>query len=1541
MASGTQARAIEVIKANNGKITLPALTAQMDTDRMSALQALKALMRRYRCNLLVTDDGDIIYDFGRNFRAAEPFVSLVRTYVATSFITLWKVVETWMLYVVWTIVGSIRRITPVIGMVFMGPGGYILGRLLENDNVDDPGGDDDVTDADRKLADMATPQPTRRVWEFPMPDPDISGKYPFKSRLYAEFDNLKHWRLPKHHRDRLFMAYVNRVGGLVTPMEWAMLFDTDLREAEDRITKLYAEYDADVKVSDTGELVFDFTKALGKDYGPEPVPRFYEMIFRRQVVKSSTRLPLYSYVLLTLFSYLLFMLVFVLLYLFPHSIDTGIGSLVLILLGPAIFNLISQYAINENFRVLLLGSMMILPLLMSGILAIFRQGLDFSHIASLSMGGFLALWYGGASLGFFYMLLEVSLLIRLLRRRDLWFRVAMHGYLVTHDYRIPADPSEAAAELNKLTAFKVPVPKDKEFTRAIAALGGELAAPDDPQAPAFFVFDRLKAQQAAVNTIKPAHAPGDQKVVYESDDTDAAAPTTGYGKKIAAGIVAAVVASVIATVVTAVVTALVYGLAFIVFHIGRNLIYEYKDYKDIQKLDQEIQAQDDKYEKLCKKGSGSACLELASYPDGLDTYIDRGKLFKYSCQTCVRGDADGCDACDILFQKLHPNDRAIARRLCNQGFALMCTRLGLLMDAGKGGPKDTKGALSIYKKACDMGEAVGCFDLAIDLAKGDGVPKDLKRSWSCLSKSCWMGFQKSCNVMKVFVKDEITDTALAETLCYAGYADACNKLGDILKRRGSQNPAIQAYARGCDLGNAESCLHAAELLGSGRDMKHLTTALLYYGRGCDSKKSKLCDKHKGFIARHRSAIMRLCDSLDDAGCLSVARGLKANFPGLAVKAYRRSCNLGDPKGCYELGSMLEGKRAHKKEAWEAYLRACENKYKDACDKLADMLEKPPDRAFAKGLCNQGKPEFRPAIWGKAYACTIMGQMWQSGKGGPKNQEKARAFFKRACNMDFGQGCMLLGDNLKGDMAWTYLSRACELGVDEACERILDMGKTVGKGRKVAQLLCEQGKARYCYELGRMMEKGKGGPKDMAGAMAGYDLGCRQGHLNSCVRLAKGLVGMGKASGRMKYLVKAAKLYEKACKHEQGPGCDLLPSLMEDKKYGRTLDSNLCKQGDPFACNEMGVLMGLGKYGPRDLKGAFAMVKEACRLGLGLGCSNAAVLLDTDNHTSNNGKVLAFYMKACEREHKQACKKLKRAIDDTDTNHVFSRICTEGGYGPGCRRLVLSLSAAIGDEPYAKKLVTWFQRACDLKDPDGCYYLAKYIQSNASNGPGLARARRVYKKACNMDSAKACFRLGWMMEYGVGGGRDTQKAIRMYHKACRKGQGDACKAMYFLMRTQKQGRKWVRALCKAGVPGLCYKAGWWMSTGQYGPRDINGALTMYKNACAGKDGKSCFQAARIVQATGGPDAMKAAWQLYTRAWKYKYKPALAAAFKLLESGKDGAILATELCKQGDGLACSELAWWLQNKVSLVDASMATYRQHCLLGLAIGHKNVLCR
>ena len=1538
MASGTQARAIEVIKANNGRITLPALTAQMGTDRMRALQALKALMKRYRCNLLVTDDGDIIYDFGRSFRAVEPFVSLVITYVAAFFIMLWRLVESGILYVVWSIVGSIGRITPIVGLIFLGPGGYILGKLMENDiaaldldelrkrlkkHKDNP----DDTDTLFNLVGMATPQPTRRVWEFSMPDPDISKKHLFGSRLKAEFDNLKHWHKPKHHQDRLFMAYVNRVGGLVTPMEWAMLFDTDLQDAEDRITKLYAEYDADVKVSDTGELVFDFTRALGKDYGIEPAPRFYEMIFRRQVVGASTRLPLYSYVLLTLFGYTVFGFMFAGAFLF-HHINLDLGSTWnTIVLGIVIFNLISQFFLNENFRLLSFAFMLLIPLAVAMVFGIF--GVDLLKDPDLplfSLGGFLALWYGGASLGFFYMLFKVFGLVVLFSRRNLWFRMAMHGYLVTHDYRIPADRKEAAEELNKLTAFRVHVPSNKGFTRAIAALGGELAAPQDPQAPAFFVFNRLKAQQAAVGTIEPEQAPGEQKVVYESGDTDtdATAPTHAYGKKIAAGIVAGVV-----------VISMFGSIAFGALMLKQNIV-EYrrmkKEARAAEKRYKRVCPFCKKYEKLCKDGDGKSCMFWAHDLIHLDVKRDREKAFKYSCQACGNLDANGCDGCDYLFQKIHPHDRGIARRLCNQGVPAMCNRLGILMEIGKGGPKNPKGALAMYKKTCDMGESVGCYNLALSLAKGDGVPKDLKRAWLYFSKACRMGYQDACDEMKSLAEGKAADASLAETLCDTGDADACNKLGGILKQQGSQSHAIQAYAKGCDLGDTESCLHAAELLGSGRDVKHLKTALLYYGRACASEDSELCSKRKDFIAHHRSAIIQWCNSLGADLCLGVARGLKTDFPGLAVKAYRRSCKLGDPKGCYLLGGMLEGKRnmARKKEAWKAYLKACRDEYKDACDKFGDMLGNLPDRRLAKVLCHQGK----------AYACTIMGLMWQLGKGGPENHGKARAFFKQACNMDFGQGCMLLGNSLKGDKAWMYLSRACELGVDEACERILDMGKTVGKGRKVAQLLCEQGKVRYCYELGRMMENGKGGQKDMAGAMAGYDLGCRQGHLTSCVKLADYLVKQGEGSGEMKYLVRAAKLYERACKQDSGSGCKQLSSLSKDKKYSRTLDNNLCKQGDAFACNELGVLMLQGKYGPRDIKGAFDRLKEACRLGLGMGCFNAGIALDTDSN-ADDGKVLAFYMKACEKGVEDGCKKIDSAIDTAGTNHVFSRICTEGGYGPGCRRLGLSLTGSTDSESSSEGPVTWFQRACDLKDPDGCYYLARYIQSNSTDGPGLARARRIYKKACDMGSAKACFSLGWMMEYGVGGGRDMQKAVRMYHKACRKGQEDACKAMYFLLRAQKRDRKWAQALCKAGDPELCYKAGWWMSTGQYGHKDIKGALKMYKEACAEKHGKGCFQAARIVQASGGPGAMKAAWNLYVRAWKYKYKPAIVAAFKLLESGKAGVTLATGLCKKGDGLACSELAWRKYNRMALTNASMAVYGKHCSLGRAIGHKNVLCR
>ena len=79
-----------------------------------------------------------------------------------------------------------------------------------------------------------------------------------------------------------------------------------------------------------------------------------------------------------------------------------------------------------------------------------------------------------------------------------------------------------------------------------------------------------------------------------------------------------------------------------------------------------------------------------------------------------------------------------------------------------------------------MGDAQGCFNLGGQLLEGQGVGKNVARAVTLFTKACDGGFAGGCGVLGMLFE------------------------GDLYARKDAAR-AARAYARGCALGDPESC----------------------------------------------------------------------------------------------------------------------------------------------------------------------------------------------------------------------------------------------------------------------------------------------------------------------------------------------------------------------------------------------------------------------------------------------------------------------------------------------------------------------------------------------------------------------------------------------------------------------------------------------------------------------------------------------------------------------------------------------------------------
>ena len=165
-----------------------------------------------------------------------------------------------------------------------------------------------------------------------------------------------------------------------------------------------------------------------------------------------------------------------------------------------------------------------------------------------------------------------------------------------------------------------------------------------------------------------------------------------------------------------------------------------------------------------------------------------------------------------------------------------------------------------------------------------------------------------------------------------------------------------------------------------------------------------------------------------------------DFPK-AVGLYAKACDVGDAKGCYELGKMYykgEGVQQDKSKSIKLYTKSCDNNDMNGCNYLAGM--------YANGESVQRNTQKAVVLLtkacdnGNAQACDNLGIMTD-------DKSKSFKYFEKSCNEGFGLGCVDLGlmyqasyiqggyqvqqeDNLS--KAFELYKKACDLHNESGC-----------------------------------------------------------------------------------------------------------------------------------------------------------------------------------------------------------------------------------------------------------------------------------------------------------------------------------------------------------------------------------------------------------------------------------------------------------------------------------------------------------------------------
>lgn len=259
----------------------------------------------------------------------------------------------------------------------------------------------------------------------------------------------------------------------------------------------------------------------------------------------------------------------------------------------------------------------------------------------------------------------------------------------------------------------------------------------------------------------------------------------------------------------------------------------------------------------------------------------------------------------------------------------------------------------------------------------------------------------------------------------------------------------------CDRGSLTSCsiLGRSYMLGRGVP-KDLARAKALLGRACDGDVAQACGRlgeiafAEKDLARSKELLDRSCSAGWFTACETLGK-ITLALPGVMkvdpFALFKRSCNAGDPEGCWGLGSLFSlglGVRKSDTEAFKYFTRACDGGARLGCVSVSTALDEgrgtaPDPEAAAKIL--EGPCE-------RAYfeACRNLGMFYFRGRGVPRDPARSVKLLDRACEGGDGGGCLLLatqyltgGSGLKRDEARSneYFTRACQLGIEPACMQV--------------------------------------------------------------------------------------------------------------------------------------------------------------------------------------------------------------------------------------------------------------------------------------------------------------------------------------------------------------------------------------------------------------------------------------------------------------------------------------------------------------------------
>ena len=486
----------------------------------------------------------------------------------------------------------------------------------------------------------------------------------------------------------------------------------------------------------------------------------------------------------------------------------------------------------------------------------------------------------------------------------------------------------------------------------------------------------------------------------------------------------------------------------------------------------------------------------------------------------------------------------LAKRACDEGYGYYCYIHGEMIQRGIGTAPDSQLAISQFELACDRGVTAGCtaaieiFVERITKAEDNETPSevltaDLVRLSEFSGKACYQGDISGCLFYGMWGSvnpnfNEVEAHSAFDTVCEEGATFGCAMLASLqLKEHKDEAIALSIISRACDGGKDCSTLGRFLLHGiSPIFEKNLMLAENAYVRGCDLGEAQSCyelgvhlSNDQNQAEREVSLLERGCVLSSAASCHFLARkfmggdGVDANKQK-AISLYSKACDLGEMSACASFGWFtLFGVAAEQNpsKAKELFDKSCEGGDALGCSYFAMVVAQGSDGSEPDKT--RGAELYAKACeLGNFRGCVNLAEQLEAGEGVSIDVARAIHLYEIGCGGGDQKGCSALGilqasESEDLEAATDRYVNACDAGDAKACQRVgrsnhFKANPDYSLAENYYTKGCDMGEAASCNDLAWLLEPGRGEKTNPERSLELYGKACDSGYLAGCNNLGR-------------------------------------------------------------------------------------------------------------------------------------------------------------------------------------------------------------------------------------------------------------------------------------------------------------------------------------------------------------------------------------------------------------------------------------------------------